>query len=260
MEDFVNALYLHSVPEQVGDRAILVGDRGRVNMLADWLTDTVWVNEDRGLTTVTGTYKECRVTVTAFGMGAPVAVIVLHELARLGVQTILRLGTMMCLPPTRLGEYVLADAAIRGEATSGTYVPADFPAVGDHELGQALRNELERSRRPYRAGLVASYDGFYTQMFPLDDSSWNAFRTSQETWKSLGVLGLDMETSAVLAVGRGLAVRTASLCLATVEGPTQHRLGEEVREESERELCHMGLEALISVPDVETPPDAGLAP
>jgi len=245
----VNAWYLHCSPDQVGDRAILVGDRGRVSLLAEWLTDVEWVNQDRGLTTVTGTYKDSRVTVTAFGMGAPVAVIVLHELSRLGVGTVLRLGTMMCLPPTRLGEYVLADAAIRGEATSGTYVPADFPAVGDHDLGHAVRVQLERSARSYRAGLVASYDGFYTQMFPLDDRSWNNFRTSQETWKSLGVLGLDMETSAVLAVGRGLGVRAASLCLATVEGPTQHRLDEAARDEGERDLCHIGLEALIAVPD-----------
>jgi hypothetical protein len=50
------------------------------------------------------------------------------------------------------------------------------------------------------------------------------------------------------------------LCLATVEGPTQHRLGEAAREEGERELCHMGLEALISVPDVETTSEIGLGP
>lgn len=249
----MNAWYLRCTPDQVGDRAILVGDRARVSLLTDAMTDVEWVNQDRGLSTVTGTYKDIRVTVTAFGMGAPVAVIVLHELARLGVRAVLRLGTMMSLPPTKVGEYVLADAAIRGEATSGTYVPPDFPAVGDHDLVHAVRTELERSKRPYRAGLVASYDGFYTQMFPLDDRSWSTFRASQETWKSLGVLGLDMETSAVLAVGRGLGVRAASLCLTTVDGPTQQKLDDAAREERERELCHIGLEALIHAPDLEKP-------
>jgi uridine phosphorylase len=251
----VNAWYLRCSPDQVGDRAILVGDRGRVSLLADRLTDPLWLNEERGLTTVTGTYKDHRVTATAFGMGAPVAAIALHELASLGVRTVLRLGTMMSLPPTRLGEYVLADAALRGEATSGTYVPADFPAVGDHELGHALRNQLELFDQPYRAGLVASYDGFYTQMFPLDERSRESFHISQDKWGSLGVLGLDMETSAVLAIGRGLGVRTASLCLATVDGPTQQRLDEAVRESGERELCHMGLEALAAVDHEESASD-----
>jgi uridine phosphorylase len=247
----VNAWYLRCSPDQVGDRAILVGDRGRVSLLAERLIHPLWLNEERGLTTVTGTYKDHRVTVTAFGMGAPVAAIVLHELANLGARTVLRLGTMMNLPPTGLGEYVLADRALRGEGTSGTYVPAGFPAVGDDGLGQALRTQLELFDQPYRAGLVASYDGFYTQMFPLDERAWEAFRNSQEKWRSLGVLGLDMETSAVLAVGRSLGVRAGSLCLATVDGPTQRRLDEAVREKAERDLCHMGLEALVSVGDEE---------
>ena len=61
--------------------AVLVGDRGRVLVAADMLDDATLLNEDRGLTTVVGSWGSTDVIVAAFGMGAPVAAVVMHELA-----------------------------------------------------------------------------------------------------------------------------------------------------------------------------------
>src|SRR5690606_32789132 len=111
------AWYLGCGREDVGACAVLVGDRGRVETAATLLSDPRWLNQDRGLTTVTGTREGRRITVSAFGMGAPIAAIVLHELASVGVRTFLRLGTALTLPPVQLGDLVLAHGAIRGEST-----------------------------------------------------------------------------------------------------------------------------------------------
>ena len=241
------AWYLGCGPEGVGDRAILVGDRGRVGLVAEHLESPEWLNEDRGLTTVTGGYRGKRVTASAFGMGAPIAAVVLHELRALGVHTFVRLGTVMCLPPAGLGHLVLADGAIRGESTSGTYVPGGFPAVGDHELCAALRRRLGEGDRAWTAGLVASYDGFYTELFALEKERQPEIEARQKVLATLGVVATDMETSAVLAVGRALGARSASVCLASVDGRTREKLGGDEREDGERDLISVGLDAITEV-------------
>lgn len=243
------AWYLNCEAAEVGDRAILVGDRGRVARVAARLDDVHWLNEDRGLTTATGTCDGCRVTVSAFGMGAPIAAVVLHELHDLGVRTFLRLGTVMALAPVRMGEAVIADAAIRRESTSATYAPDGFPAAGDFELGGALRTAATEAGLAWHAGLVASFDGFYTEMAGA--------LAEHERLRRLGVLAIDMETSAVLAVGRALGSRAASLCAATVDAASSARLAAPAREATEDALVRAGVDALLRL---DSPPSRGGTP
>jgi uridine phosphorylase len=97
------------------------------------------LDEKRGLRAVTGWRGGRRITAAAFGMGAPIAAIVLHELRELGVHTFLRIGTAQVMPPATLGDFVLADAAMRAEGASLTYAPAGYPAAADFDLNAALR-------------------------------------------------------------------------------------------------------------------------
>lgn len=239
------AWFLRCSADEVADRAVLVGDRGRVEKAATVLDNPVVLNEDRGLTAVTGRYHGQLVTVAAFGMGAPIAAVVLHELAQIGVRRFLRLGTVLGIGGTSLGDFVLAEGAVRNESTSGTYLPTEFPAIADHELNTALRATLSAGSRPWTAGLIASYDGFYTEMFAAEPDRSEATRQRMLDLARYGVKAVDMETSAVLVVARALGVAAASLCLASVDGVTQEKLGAG-RTEAEVELLHTGLAALTS--------------
>jgi uridine phosphorylase len=265
------AWYLGCGPEDVGERAVLVGDRGRVRLAAELLTDPHWLNTERGLATVTGTRDGQRITVSAFGMGAPVAAIVLHELASIGVRSFVRLGTALTLPPARLGDLVMAEGAVRGESTSRTYLPLEFPALPDPMLTAALRTEAEQVGRSCVSGLIASYDGFYTQMFggaiPGDGAEQPApggrpggaagallgrpmgglagMTPRFDELARLGVVGVDMETSALFVVARALGVRAASLCLGSVDGLSRDRLGPDERHAGERDLLEIGLRGLL---------------
>lgn len=247
------AWYLGCTSDDLGDRAIIVGDRGRVALAAERLQNPAWLNEDRGLTTVTGGYKDRIITISAFGMGAPIAAVVLHELASLGVRAILRLGTVMCLEPAKLGDLVLSEGAISREGTSATYGPADQTALPDRHLQETILKCAMREDRQLVRGLIASYDGFYTQMFALEDEREASIAAERARIRSLGAVGLDMETSAVLAVGASLGVQVASLCAATVDGNTRERLNNEPRQQAERDLINVGLEALaaLSIHDIE---------
>ncbi len=239
------AWYLKIGREDVGDCAVLVGDRGRVRLAATLLDDAELVNEDRGLTTATGTYRGTRVTVSAFGMGAPIAAVVLHELAELGVRRVVRLGTAMSIGPTRLGDFVIAEGAIRSEGTSATYLPVEFPSVPDRRLTAALITAGRALKIPVRTGIYATYDGFYTEMF---DRGVGAERVSDryDRLARMGAVAVDMETSAVLVVARALGIAAASCCIASVEGGTNDQLPRDRRLEAESTLLTLGFDALVA--------------
>jgi uridine phosphorylase len=80
------AWYLACRPEDVAERALVVGDPGRIDLFVEQLDEVRSVGGNRGLRVVTGSSNGVPLTVCAFGIGAPVAVIVLEELAQLGVR------------------------------------------------------------------------------------------------------------------------------------------------------------------------------
>lgn len=240
------AWYLGCEAGDVAERGVLVGDRGRVLLAAEMLDNAKILNEDRGLTTATGNWRGTPVTISAFGMGAAIAAVVLHELTSLGLRAAVRLGTTLAVGPTRLGDLVLADSALRGEATSGTYVPQGYPAAPDLSLTIALRDAAVASGRPVVTGMIASYDGFYSELF-ADETMPDSTTVDVDRLVRLGVVGLDMETSAVLAIGRALGVRSGTLCLASVDGTTHEKLPGADRIQAERELLVAGLDGLCAI-------------
>lgn len=240
------AWYIGCTEEEIGEAAILVGDRARIDRLADHLDHPTILEENRGLRTLTGFRAGKRVTASAFGMGAPIAAIVLHELFDLGVRRFLRIGTAMVMPPAELGDFIVADGAFRGEGTSLTYAPLGYPAVADFDLGAALRSVLIRRGRRWRAGLFGTYDGFYTDMFALSPAEKEKIEATRAGVRRLGLIATDMETATLLTAGRILGARAASLCIGTVSGLTQAKIDPAELAVSERDLFEIALDAVVA--------------
>lgn len=236
------AWYLHCTPDQVGEDAIIVGDRGRVLLATELLDDAELLNEDRGLTTAVGTYRGRRITLSAFGMGAPIAAVVVEELAYIGVKRVLRLGTVMTAGDTELGDLVVAHGAIRGEGTSTSYLPMEYPAVPDFDLTGRAEAAARATGRPVRTGIYGTADGFYTDLMRRDDPEGQAALVAERA--AHHVVGTDMETSAVFVVARARGIAAASLCLASVDGRDFSKLDTEPRREAELDLLRAGLDAL----------------
>src|ERR1700733_9734533 len=241
-----SAWYLGCREDEIGEAAILVGDRARIERIAEPLDAPRFVEENRGLRTVTGMRGGHRVTASAFGMGGPIAAIVLHELFDLGVRLFLRIGTAMVMPPAKLGDFVLADGAVRGEGTSRTYAPIGYPAVADFELGAALRGALSKRGAPWRAGVFGTYDGFYTEMFALSSRQARMIDGMREEIRRLGLIATDMETATLLTAGRVLGAQTASLCLGTVDGLTQEKITPDAMDARERDMFEIALDAIVA--------------
>lgn len=240
------AWYIGCTEDEIGEAAILVGDRARIDRIAGHLEKPAFVVENRGLRTVTGLRSGKRVTASAFGMGGPIAAIVLHELFDLGVRTFLRIGTAMVMPPAEVGDFVVADGAFRGEGASRTYAPLGYPAVPDFDLGITLRAALAKRGHRWRAGVFGTYDGFYTEMFALSSGDRHVVEATRDEARRLGLIATDMETATILTTARMLGARAASLCFGTVDGLTQAKIDASELAARERELFEIALDALVA--------------
>jgi uridine phosphorylase len=240
------AWYIGCREDEIGEAAILVGDRARIGRIAEHLEAPQFLEENRGLRTVTGLRAGRRITVSAFGMGGPIAAIVMHELFDLGVRSFLRIGTAMVMPPAKLGDFVVADGALRDEGTSRTYAPIGYPAVADFDLGAALRAALTKRNASWQAGIFGTYDGFYTEMFALSSGRKQMIEDLREEIRRLGLIATDMETATLLTAGRVLGARAASLCLGTVDGLTQETIAADSLKRLEREMFDIALDAIVS--------------
>ncbi|HWU62809.1 MAG TPA: nucleoside phosphorylase [Ensifer sp.] len=246
-EQTSRAWYIGAKREEVGKAAILIGDPARIARIAEHMTDVAFLPEQRGLKTVTGIRNGTRITATAFGMGAPIATIVLHELYALGIRTFLRIGTAMALRPARLGDFVLADGALRAEGTSPSYAPLGFPAIADFDLNTQLRACLKSSGKSWYAGIFGTYDGFYTEMFGLSGESRKMVDKLKDDITRLGLIGTDMETSALLTAARVLGARASTLCVATVDGMTQEKIEDSLMAKLERDMFDIALDAVAAM-------------
>jgi uridine phosphorylase len=140
-----------------------------------------------------------------------------------------------------LGSYIVADRAFIHEGTSLTYA-VDAPSVDlDPNMADAL--EAACAGLPVVRGTVASCDGFYTQM---TDLLADVPADLVAHWDAEGVLGLDMETSALASVARALDVSFGSLCLATVDVAGPVMLAAREREAGESRLMSAALDVVTT--------------
>ena len=119
--------HLHVKPEQLADKIILVGDPGRVALVASHFDTIECEVESREFKTITGTYKDKRITVVSTGIGCDNIDIVMNELDalanidfksryekdKLRQLQLVRIGTCGGLQPyTPVGTYICSEKSI----------------------------------------------------------------------------------------------------------------------------------------------------
>jgi uridine phosphorylase len=174
----------------------LVGDPGRALALAQVLLEQPKMsNHARGLWGYSGRTPEGReLTLQSTGMGGPSAALVLGDLAALGVERAVRVGTSAAIDPElRPGDLVEVREA---RPWSADHPGAGAPAFPDEGLAARLRSALGDDVRP---GLVASLDVLHPSpghATPVGDVA-------------------DMQTAALFAAGARLGVALAAVLVVT---------------------------------------------
>jgi uridine phosphorylase len=208
--------------------AILVGDPGRAMALAQVLTEQPkMANHARGLWGYSGTTAAGGgLTVQSTGMGGPSAALVLSDLAELGVERAVRIGTCAAIDPKfGPGDLVWVRAA---RPWSADRPGAGSPARPDEALAEALRRELGADAT---AGRVASVDFLHPSPDPA-----HAIPEGDVA---------DMQTAALFAAGARLGVALAAVLVVT-DAADAEELGDESLAERASIAARAALRALTA--------------
>ena len=201
-------------PGDVGRYVFLPGDPGRVAMIASYLDDAEKVASNREYTTYSGTLLGEKVSVTSTGMGCPSTAIAVEELAMIGADTFIRVGTSGPMQPfMKAGDLVIAWGAIRDEYTSQQYEPLAFPAVADLDVTLALRQAARDRGVPYHVGITQSKDSFFGQHEPERMPVANELQNRWQAWVQGGALSSEMEASTIFVVSSVLRCRAGGIMI-----------------------------------------------
>ncbi len=217
---------------------LLPGDPSRATRVAERLENARCYNEYRGLLGYTGTFRGTPLSVQTTGMGAPSAAIVVEELAMLGAQTVVRVGTCgSARPEIAPKDLVVATAACPLEGTTKLYLQGDpYAPAASFRVVRALVAECERLGARHHVGLVATEDALYSVT-----PEW------RERWAARGVLAQEMEASAIFTVAalRGLEAG----CLLTVSNAAgrHERLSDEDLLPAIDRMIDVALEAAVAL-------------
>ena len=235
-----SVFHLHLKPEHLADKVILVGDPGRVALVASHLNNIECEVESREFRTVTGQYEGKRITVVSTGIGCDNIDIVMNELDALAnidfntrmekEQTrsleIVRIGTCGGLQlNTPEGTFVCSEYSVGFDGLLNFY--AGRNAVCDLQMERALINHLgwtgnmcqpypyvikadetlvERIAEGMVRGITVACGGFFGPQgrqlrIPLADPNQNEKIESFE-YNGLHITNFEMESSALAGLAR----------------------------------------------------------
>ncbi|MDM8337880.1 nucleoside phosphorylase [Mediterranea massiliensis] len=244
--------HLHVKPEWLADKVILVGDPGRVSLVASHFENKECEVESREFHTITGTYQGKRITVVSTGIGCDNIDIVMNELdalANINFQTrqenetfrqlqLVRIGTCGGLQPnTPVGTFVCSVKSIGFDGLLNFY--AGRNAVCDLPLERAFLNHMGWTGNlcaPYPyvidadaelveriastdmvRGVTIAAGGFFGPQgrelrIPLADPHQNEKIESFE-YQGLHITNFEMESSALAGLSRLMSHMATTVCM-----------------------------------------------
>jgi uridine phosphorylase len=242
--------HLNLLPEDISEKIIIVGDPGRVDMLASLLTDIRVRKENREFKTVTGTFENGEITVISSGIGTDNIDILINELdalvninlksgevkEELTSLKFIRLGTSGGLrSDIPAGSCVLSETAIGFDGLLHFYEGYDW--ILDTGLSDYLVAYLEwpdTLSYPYAVnankdllnlfnndglikGITISAPGFYApqgrrlRLETFDNEINNLL--SEFSYKGRTISNYEMESSALYGLSALLGHKALSICL-----------------------------------------------
>ena len=144
INDDGSAFHIHVKPEELADNVILVGDPGRVDMVAEFLEDIEFRHQSREFVSITGRYDGKRITVLSTGIGTDNIDIVMNELDALAnvdfktreikpehrTLNILRVGTTGAIhADIPLGSFILSHISVGCDGLMNWYADRDKISV-----------------------------------------------------------------------------------------------------------------------------------
>ncbi len=191
----------------------------------------------------TATHADSGLSIINFGIGSANAATVMDLLLAIKPKGVLFLGKCGGVKrSTEIGHFILPIAAIRGEGTSDDYLPPEVPAMPSFKLHKFVSSKIVEAKMDYRTGVV----------YTTNRRVWEHDDRFKERLESLRVIGVDMETATVFAVGVANGIPRGALLLVsdtpmTPEGVKTEQSDRAVTERYVDLHLDIGIEAMTEI-------------
>ena len=187
---------------------LIMGNPDRVPTVASKMKDAKEVAKYRGFVTYHAyTPKGIPVSIAGTGIGPASTHICIEEIANLGAESIIRIGSCGGIDVSvKTGDVIVPTACVRDEHASLNYAPIEYPAVVSPRWYNALYKEISQLLPPDRvhSGINWTSDIYYSD--PSKDML--------DIWTRAKVKCVEMEASLlfVFASTRGLEAASILAC------------------------------------------------
>lgn len=226
-------------PDQVARYVFCPGDQRRAKRITEYFDNAELVSAERGIMVYTGTFKGIPMTSCGTGMGGPAVAICLEELANLGADTFIRVGSCGVFQDHQNpGDIIIASGTVRAGGTSLGYLPIEFPAVPSFEILRAIVGAAEQLTIPFTVGVGIAGDAFYSKRDVI----------SREELIQSGVVSIEMESDTLFTVGQVRGFRTGALY--TSDGTNKEikpEWGMERYDQGEKDMIEIALTAMTAI-------------
>lgn len=228
--------------------AVITGDPARAERIARLADSPRHIAFNREFNSWSCLIEGEKVLAVSTGIGGPSAAIAVEELAHIGVDTVIRVGTCGGMSKAvSAGEAVIAQAAIRQEGTGNEYLPLEFPAVADFGVTAALAKAAETLGFSAHIGVVQSKDSFYGQHCPESMPIAGILRDKWSAWLAGGCLASEMECAALFLIGAVRQLRTGAVLHCVWNQETGTGVNGEERDLDTDNAAKIAIEAMRSI-------------
>lgn len=187
--------------EDFGEHILLTNFNHYVDLFCDQM-QTKSVGFDANMRAVTAN----GITMINFGIGSPNAALIMDLLSAVHPKACLFLGKCGGISDkTRLGDYILPLAGIRGEGTSNDYFPPEVPALPAFMLQRAVSTALRDNNHDYWTGTV----------YTTNRRVWEHDERFKTYLRETRAMAVDMETATLFSCGFYNHIPTGALLLVS---------------------------------------------
>jgi uridine phosphorylase len=240
-------------PGELAEYILLPGDPDRTSRIAARLDTVELENRHREFATVTGVYRDLRVSIVSTGIGTDNVEIAVAEILAITTRpTFIRVGSCGGLQPEmQLGDLVISTGAVRLESTTSFYVNDGYPAVADYECVLALLEAAARLGHRTHVGLTATAPGFFgAQGRPIPQLPIR-YPDLAEDMARQRVMNFEMEASALLVLAGLAQCRSGVVCAVYAQRSTGDFVTGAQKDAAEAACVETGLESLRILADMD---------
>ncbi len=234
---------------EVAETVIIPGDPQRVVKISKEWDRFREVAVHRQFVTHTGTFKGAPISACSTGIGGPGTAIVIEELANVGANSFIRVGSTATLKEEiEIGDLIISTGAVRLDGTSKQYVRSEYPASASYEVILALIEAADSLGVNYHTGISASTDSFYLgQSRPGYGGYTQSFSEMLiKDMQRANVANFEMEAATLFTLGNIFGFRTGAVCAVYA-----NRIRDEFEVKGEEEVIKCGNEAVKILHDMD---------